>query len=188
MRRLCHLLLHLAALFAGQAAAQDIPDTAFLTAVRYAVDNADSFEDPVEAGVWLTDMSNRLKYIMTDPDERLFFLRQLHREAARVELEPELILAVIQVESNFDNFAISRVGARGLMQVMPFWIDEIGHPTDNLLNPKTNLRYGCTILKQYLVRENGNLSRALARYNGSLGKNDYPQKVFQALNNKWFKG
>ena len=103
------------------------------------------------------------------------------------DLPPELVLAVIDVESNFDRFAISRVGARGLMQIMPFWLDEIGRPDDNLMHIHTNLRFGCTILKYYLDMENGDLIRALGRYNGSLGKRRYPNKVLDKLRLKWYR-
>jgi soluble lytic murein transglycosylase-like protein len=104
-------------------------------------------------------------------------------EAKRVDLPPELILAVIEVESNFDRFAISVAGARGLMQIMPFWKEEIGRPGDNLMHANTNL----TILKHYYDKENGDLRRALGRYNGSLGKRKYPNKVIDKLTRKWFK-
>ena len=96
------------------------------------------------------------------------------------------MLSVIQVESNFDRFAVSVAGALGLMQVMPFWLDEIGRPGDNLLDIRTNLRFGCTILRYYLDREQGHLSRALARYNGSVGKTWYPDRVFRALRTRWY--
>ena len=98
------------------------------------------------------------------------------------------MLAVIEVESHFDRFAISRVGAQGMMQVMPFWREEIGRPGDNLVRVDTNLRYGCTILKFYLDKEKGDLRRALGRYNGSLGKRKYPNKVIDKLSTKWFQG
>ena len=100
-------------------------------------------------------------------------------------LPPELVLAVIEVESHFDRFAVSRVGAQGMMQVMPFWKDEIGRPDDNLTHNPTNLEYGCRILQFYLQRENGNLHRALARYNGSVGQRVYSDKVYRAWRNRW---
>jgi soluble lytic murein transglycosylase-like protein len=108
-------------------------------------------------------------------------------EASRAKLPPELVLAVIQVESNFDRFAISEAGARGLMQVMPFWLKELGRPDDNLFDAQTNLRFGCTILRYYLDREKGNRVRALARYNGSIGSFRYPNLVFAALRDKWYR-
>ena len=133
-------------------------------------------------------MSRRLEPQGRDPQQRLRILTRVHYEARRAGLEPELVLAVIDVESNFDRYAVSVAGALGLMQIMPFWLDEIGRPGDNLLHVDTNLRYGCTILKYYLDKENGDLRRALGRYNGSLGKRKYPNKVIDRLTRKWYKG
>lgn len=152
-----------------------------------AVSASDSFPDRFEAEVWLTDMSARLARQVPDAEERIAILTRVHYEASRAELPPELILAVIEVESNFDRYAISVAGAIGLMQIMPFWLDEIGRPNDNLLHIETNLRYGCTILKYYLDKENGDLRRALGRYNGSLGQRQYPNKVVDKLSRKWFR-
>lgn len=155
--------------------------------LKEAVEDSSGFIDRFDAEVWLLDMSTRLQKTVTDDKERLSILKHVHQEATRAGLEPELVLAVIQVESNFDRFAISRVGARGLMQIMPFWLKEIGRPDDNLFEIQTNLRFGCTILKYYLDIEKGNLTRALGRYNGSLGKYKYPRKVYRALDRRWFK-
>src|SRR5690606_5057031 len=123
-----------------------------------------------DAEVWLLDMSTRLAPFLPDPAERLALLRLVHAEARRAGLKPDLVLALIEVESRFDRFAISRAGAQGLMQVMPFWKNEIGRPNDNLTDLLTNLRYGCQILKFYMDKENGNWMHALARYNGSYGQ------------------
>lgn len=150
------------------------------------VNDASSFTDRFDAEVWLVDMSGRLHRYVKDNEERMTLLRLVHAEAKRAKLTPELVLSVIHVESRFDPYAISRVGAQGLMQVMPFWKKEIGRPDDNLTKVQTNLRYGCTILKHYLDKEKGNLSRALARYNGSLGKTWYPERVFNAWEKYWF--
>jgi len=169
------------------ATAEQVPDPELREVLRAAASEADSFEDRFDAEVWLTDMSSRLQRQVKDPDERMEILTRVHYEATRVELPPELILAVIEVESNFDPYAISVAGALGLMQVMPFWKDEIGRPGDNLNHVDTNLRYGCTILKFYLDKEKGDLRRALGRYNGSLGKRKYPNKVIDKLSYKWFK-
>ena len=169
------------------AAAEQVPDPELRDILLAAATEADSFEDRFDAEVWLTDMSARLARQVKDPKERMEILTRVHYEAARVDLPPELILAVIDVESNFDRYAISVAGALGLMQVMPFWKDEIGRPDDNLNRIDTNLRYGCTILRYYLDKENGDLRRALGRYNGSLGKRKYPNKVVDKLSNKWFK-
>lgn len=148
--------------------------------------DADSFEDRFDAEVWLMDMSNRLTPFIDDPRRRLSLLKSIHREATRANLKPDLVLALIEVESNFDRFAISRVGAQGLMQVMPFWKDEIGRPDDNLTHIDTNLSYGCRILQFYLQKENGNWMNALARYNGSYGKYWYPERVMNAWRKRWF--
>ena len=166
---------------------QEEADPALLALLRAAASEADSFEDHFAAEVWLTDMSARLERQVDDTDERLEILQRVHFEAMRTELAPELILAVIDVESNFDRFAISYAGARGLMQIMPFWLDEIGRPDDNLMHIDTNLRFGCTILKYYIELENGDLQLALGRYNGSRGKRTYPNKVLDKLRLKWYR-
>ena len=162
-------------------------DTELRDALRAAVADADSFEDRFDATVWLTDMSGRLQKKVPDPEERLYILKRVHLEAARADLPAELVLAVIDIESNFDQYAVSRVGAQGLMQIMPFWMKEIGRPDDNLFKVDTNLRMGCTILRHYLDREKGDLVRALARYNGSLGRRTYPDKVLSRLSRKWYR-
>lgn len=163
------------------------PDPELRQRLIKAVEQADSFKDRYDAEVWLLDMSTRLEKRLPDPKERLQLLRLIHREASLVDLAPELVLAVIDIESRFDRYAISRSGAQGLMQVMPFWLHEIGHPDDNLMDIKINLRMGCTILKYYIDKEKGHLRRALARYNGSLGKWQYPDKVMHALSTHWFR-
>lgn len=156
--------------------------------LKQAVADAGSFKDRFDAEVWLFDMSGRMTRYIKDPQERLTFLRSVHREASAAGLSPELVLALIEVESYFDRFAVSRVGAQGLMQVMPFWKKEIGRPDDNLTNADTNLRYGCQILQFYLQKEKGNVHRALARYNGSLGKSWYPERVFDRWRRHWYNG
>ena len=163
------------------------PDPELREALRIAANESPSFVDRFDGEVWLTDMARRLERQVGDPEERIRILTLVHMEANRVELPPELILAVIEVESNFDRYAVSVAGALGLMQVMPFWLDEIGRPDDNLLHTDTNLRYGCTILRFYYDKEEGDLRRALGRYNGSLGKRKYPNKVIDKLSKKWFK-
>jgi soluble lytic murein transglycosylase-like protein len=174
-------------LAAGGAVAQGAPDPELRDALRAAASDTTSFVDRFDAEVWLTDMSRRLERQVKDPQERIKILKLVHLEADRADLAPELILAVIETESNFDHYAISVAGAIGLMQIMPFWLDEIGRPEDNLLHIETNLRYGCTILKFYLDKENGDLRRALGRYNGSLGRRKYPNKVIDKLTKKWFQ-
>ena len=191
-RKICTvacLLPLLVLLYSSTAAAatQERPDAEMRRLLINAIQSADSFEDRFDAEVWLTDMSKRLADRIHDPKERLLILKTIHYEATRVGLPPEMVLALIQVESNFDRFAISSAGARGLMQVMPFWLDEIGRPDDDLFDIHTNLRIGCTILRLYLDREKGDRTRALARYNGSIGKVWYPQRVFRALSKHWYR-
>ena len=152
-----------------------------------AIESADSFNDRFDAEVWLFDMSSRMEPYVSDKEFRLDLLKNIHREATRVDLPPELVIAVIEIESRFDTFAISRSGAQGLMQVMPFWLDEIGRPEDNLVDMNTNLRMGCTILKYYMDMERNDLRGALARYNGSYGdiRHTYSNKVLDALRLRW---
>jgi len=163
-------------------------DPQLRTVLLEAVANADSFDDRFAAEVWLTDMSQRLARQVPDLDERLQILRTVHYEAARTDIAPELVLAVIEVESNFDRFAISSSSALGLMQVMPFWVHELGgdNPSE-LLDVQYNLLLGCRILKYYLDMENGELVRALGRYNGSLGRRAYADRVIDALRTKWYR-
>lgn len=168
-------------------AQQTEPDPALRELLRQAASEATSFPDRFDAEVWLHDMSSRLARQVREAEERIEILQAVHFEATRAELPPELVLAVIDVESNFDRFALSHVGARGLMQIMPFWLKEIGRPDDNLFYVRTNLRFGCTILKYYLDMEGGDMQRALGRYNGSLGKRDYPNRVIDRLREKWFR-
>lgn len=156
--------------------------------LEQTINESDSFEDRYDAEVWLVDMSARLQRYMKAPPERLELLKAVHREARAAELKPDLVLALIQIESRFDQYAVSRVGAQGLMQVMPFWKNEIGRPSDNLTDMDTNLRYGCRILQFYLAREKGNLAKALARYNGSVGKTWYAELVMDAWYDYWIAG
>ncbi len=181
---ICFLLpLALAASLPAQASA----DPELRRLLKEAVESDYGFEDRFDAQVWLLDMSNRLKKFVADPRSRLELLKQVHYEARRVDIEPELVLAVIEVESRFDEYAISVSGARGLMQVMPFWLEEIGISDSNLFKVRTNLRMGCTILRYYIDMEPDDLGRALARYNGSLGTTVYANKVITALRSNWFK-
>jgi soluble lytic murein transglycosylase-like protein len=162
-------------------------DPELRAALERAVAESDSFPDRFEAEVWLLDMSRRLERKLPDHKFRIEFLKQVHYEANRVRLPPELVLAVIEVESNFNPFAISSAGARGLMQVMPFWLKQIGRPGDSLFRVHTNLRFGCTILRYYLDKEKGNLFHALARYNGSRGQRTYPTLVDRAWRTRWYR-
>ncbi|MDD5387840.1 MAG: lytic transglycosylase domain-containing protein [Gallionellaceae bacterium] len=149
-----------------------------------AVESA-AFADTPYVQAWLTEMSQRLKRRIPDTEFREDFLNTLHYEATRAGLDPELMLGLIEVESGFKKYAVSVVGARGFTQVMPFWVDTIGTREHNLFHLRTNLRYGATILRHYLDIERGNLFRALGRYNGSLGKPEYPNMVRAAWRNHW---
>jgi len=161
-------------------------DPELLALLTQAASESDSFKDHFEATVWLTDMSHRLRKKVPNKELRIRLLKNIHYEATRAKLDPGLVMAIVDVESNFNPYAISRVGARGLMQVMPFWLKKIGKPGDSLFNVRTNLRLGCTIFKHYLEKEKGNMTAALSRYNGSRGKYKYPKKVYYALDNRWF--
>ena len=154
--------------------------------VRKAASETDSFHDRFDGEVWLVDMSQRLEKRVPDSQYRVELLKNVHYEAHRSGLPPELVLAVIDVESNFSQYAISRAGARGLMQVMPFWLKIIGKPGDSLFRIQTNLRLGCTILKYYLNKEQGNLQAALKRYNGT-SERTYAMKVDRLLRTRWFR-
>ncbi|SFK33784.1 Transglycosylase SLT domain-containing protein [Nitrosomonas aestuarii] len=151
-------------------------------------DEAVTYQDYIKLttdNVWLVTMSERLKRFKSDQNERESFLRTVYYEATRAGLNPQLVLSVIQVESGFRKYAISHAGARGYMQIMPFWIDTIGEANHNLFHLRVNLRYGCMILRHYLNKENGDLFRALGRYNGSLGQSTYPQLVFNLWHSTW---
>lgn len=157
----------------------EVVDPALRVALKESFANANSFSDRFMAEVWLVDMSGRISRYVPDNIERVDILKTAHAEAKRHELPINLVLGLIHTESLFNRFAISRAGAQGLMQVMPFWKNEIGRPEDNLTNIQTNLRYGCTILKHYLKVAKGNVTEALARYNGSYGKTWYPERVYR---------
>lgn len=153
--------------------------------LRQSIEQAESFEDRFDAEVWLIAKSTSLQRFIKEPEERFRILRLVHREATRAGVPADLVLAVIQIESAFDPYAVSRVGAQGMMQVMPFWKKEIGREQDSLIDLETNLRYGCTILKYYIDKEKGRWSEGLARYNGSYGKTWYPEKVLTAWQKYW---
>lgn len=144
-----------------------------------------AFATQYEADFWLNEMSRRLQKRLPDTGFRTDFLKTVHYEATRAGLDPELVLGLIEVESGFKKYAVSSAGARGYMQVMPFWVREIGTKEHNLFHLRINLRYGCTILRHYLDIEKGDLYRALGRYNGSLGEPKYPNLVRAAWHKNW---
>jgi len=181
------LLTAIAAVLAWSSSAfcDDPIDQELLALLKTTVSQADSFEDRFDAEVWLMSKSSQLKRFVKDDAKRLNLLRKIHHAATKAGLSPEIVLALIEVESHFDHYAVSSAGAQGMMQVMPFWKKELGRPDDNLIDPDTNLRYGTTILKYYLDKEKGRLADALARYNGSYGKYWYSERVFRAYEKRW---
>ena len=176
---------------AAQAGAQQYEPLA--ASVRAALHEAVSdavaptlpIPDACDRSLWLTEMSRRLQKRSPGENYRKALLTSIHYEATRAGLDPQLVLGLIQVESNFRKYAISSASARGYMQVMPFWLKVMNRPDDNLFHLRTNLRYGCTILRHYLDIEKGDLFRALGRYNGSLGKAEYPDLVRTAWEKHW---
>lgn len=190
MRRLILVLALLwpPVVFAGAQKYEPLSESVRAALSRTVSDQApprSSFLESIDAVEWLSEMSTRLEKRIPDRDGRLEFLRAVHYEATRAGLDPQLVLGLIQVESGFKKYAVSAAGARGFMQVMPFWIKVIGRGDDNLFHLRTNLRYGCTILRHYLDIEKGDLYRALGRYNGSLGRPEYPNMVRAAWHNQW---
>jgi soluble lytic murein transglycosylase-like protein len=168
----------------------DDVDPELRATLQRAVAESDSFADRFDAQVWLSDMSARLSRQVPDHEERLDILRIVHKHATLTGVAPELVLAVIDVESNFDRFAISSATALGLMQVMPFWLDEldVGDGDFNrLFDMELNVLLGCRILKYYLDMEGGDLMQGLARYNGSTGERWYSDRVINRLTTKWFR-
>ena len=143
------------------------------------------FRDNQEGHKWISEMSVRLEKRIPDRKERLELLRTIHFEAVRNRLDPQLVLGVIEIESGFRKYAVSKAGARGFMQVMPFWTGALKRPRDNLFSLRTNLRYGCVILRYYLNLEKGDYFRALGRYNGSLGQPEYPNMVHATWRGRW---
>jgi soluble lytic murein transglycosylase-like protein len=179
--------LALAATFAHAGAQRyEVLSASVRASLARAVNDRSTFDSrDLDTRAWVRAMTPRLAGRFRDEQETREFLGLVRYEALRAGLDPHLVLAVIDVESRFHKYAVSRAGARGLMQVMPFWIEQIGERGQNLFHERTNLRYGCTILRFYLDRENGNLANALARYNGSLGRGEYPDRVLAALRSRW---
>ena len=179
------LLLSMLAISSLAATTEQLSSQALLE-IKQTIQAAGSFDDKFAAEVWLVGMRHRLKKFVPESAKRLALLRMIHENATRAQLSPQLVLSVIEVESRFNTYAISSAGAQGLMQVMPFWKKSIGEPHDNLTNAETNLRYGCNILSHYLKIEKGNMTKALARYNGSKGQTWYPERVLLAWERHWF--
>ena len=143
------------------------------------------FRAPEDGQRWLAEMDRRLEKRIPDRKQRLELLRTVQYEATRARLDPQLVLGIIEIESAFRKYAVSRAGARGYMQVMPFGVQLTGQPSHNLFHLRTNVAYGCAILRHYLDMEKGDYFRALGRYNGSLGKPEYPNLVLSAWRWRW---
>jgi soluble lytic murein transglycosylase-like protein len=194
MRKLARWALYLALLgapgaaIAGAQAYEPLAasvQAALSKAVSDHAPRTSAFASKLDEVEWLTAMSRRLDTRIRDHKTRIAFLKSVHYEATRADLDPQLVLGLIQVESGFKKYAVSISGARGFMQVMPFWVKLIGAKSDNLFDMRKNIRYGCTILHHYLDLERGDMYRALGRYNGSLGKAEYPRAVEAAWKKQW---
>jgi soluble lytic murein transglycosylase-like protein len=175
-------------LIAGNQVYEPLADSVRQRLSRVVSDRAPAslnFRSSLDGQRWLEAMERRLARRMPDRKQRLELLRAVHYEAMRSRLDPQLVLGLIEVESGFRKYAVSSAGARGYMQVMPFWVKLIGQPSHNLFHLRTNLAYGCAILRHYLDVENGDYFRALGRYNGALGKAEYPNLVRAAWKGRW---
>jgi soluble lytic murein transglycosylase-like protein len=173
---------------AGNQIYEPLADSVRQRLSRMVADRAPAglnFRSPQDAQRWIEEMDKRLARRIPERQQRLELLRAVHYEALRARLDPQLVLGLMEVESGFRKYAVSRAGARGYMQVMPFWVALIGQPAHNLFHLRTNLAYGCAILRHYLDMERGDYFRALGRYNGSLGKPEYPNLVLTAWKGRW---
>jgi soluble lytic murein transglycosylase-like protein len=173
---------------AGNQIYEPLADSVRQRLSRMVADRAPAglnFRSPQDAQRWIEEMDKRLARRIPERQQRLELLRAVHYEALRARLDPQLVLGLIEVESGFRKYAVSRAGARGYMQVMPFWVALIGQPAHNLFHLRTNLAYGCAVLRHYLDMERGDYFRALGRYNGSLGKPEYPNLVLTAWKGRW---
>jgi soluble lytic murein transglycosylase-like protein len=184
---LASLLLACTALTCGEVARADADaqkEPELRSVVQSAISQAECFPDQYESAVWYTMMEPRLRKLVKDKDERLDILKTVFCEAHRdgeTRLPPGLVMALIHVESRFDRWAVSSAGAVGLMQVMPFWPEQLGMRRYELTKVPSNIRMGCAILRHYLKRERNNVQKALARYNGSVGRREYSDLVI----NQW---
>jgi soluble lytic murein transglycosylase-like protein len=180
----CALTLLATIAAAGPAPSADPKlDAAVKTAMQMP---RDGFRDLYVRQVWLKIMSARLARIIANPTKRQKLLLLVHAEAVKAGVPAALVLAIINAESNFDRWAVSSVGAQGLMQIMPFWLKIAGKPGDNLFNSRTNLRLGCTILAYYLKRAHGDIALALQSYYGLRYGNRYSEKVLRLLATRWY--
>jgi soluble lytic murein transglycosylase-like protein len=170
-------------LLAGVAHADQQRDPELKAVVAKAIGEAQCFTDHYDSAVWYTLMEPRLRRIVKEKDERLEIIKEVYCETHRTgeaRLPPGLVMGVIDVESRFDRWAVSSAAAVGLMQVMPFWPEQLGMRRYDLVHVAPNIRMGCAILRFYLKYEHNDVRKALARYNGSIGRRDYPDKVINA--------
>ncbi len=186
-RRADRLVAWAACAFAAAAApvaqADQQQDAGLRSVIEHAVAQAECFPDRYESAVWFTMMEPRLVKRVPDKAERLEILRTVFCEAHRkgeMRLPPGLVMAVIDVESRFNRWAVSYAGAVGLMQIMPFWPDKLGMKRHQLTQIGPNVRMGCAILRYYIKYESNNVQKALARYNGSVGRRDYSDLVINS--------
>lgn len=170
--------------FSHKHAQAEQVDKRLIQALQQATHDINEQTIDLDSLLWLSSMSERLVRRIPDPFYRIRLLKAVRSEALRAALDPQLVLAVIDIESNFNRHALSHAGAQGLMQVMPFWKEVHGSSADDFYNPLVSLRYGCTILRHYLDKY-GNPSDALAAYNGSLGRSTYSGKVERRLKEHW---
>lgn len=182
----CLATVVLAAVAQGAARAPEHAPEVLVDTLSRVADGSTPSRPLEPARAWLDSMQSRLAPFVPDATARLALLERVRLEADLAGLPPGIVLAMIQVESGFETHARSSAGAQGLMQIMPFWKNVIGRAQDDLFDAGLNLRYGCTILAHYLQLENGDLTRALARYNGSLGQTWYPERVMRAWRTRWW--
>ena len=186
-RALAALTLLAVLVLPGPARADEQRDPELKALLQKIIGSADCFADKYESEVWYKAMEPRLAHFVPTHAERVEILDHVYCEAKRdpaLQIPPDLVLALMEVESRFDRWAVSPAGAVGLMQVMPFWPRELG-VQNQLVKVAPNIRMGCEILRYYLRVEHHNWSLALARYNGSVGRNKYPALVMQRWDRVW---
>lgn len=160
-------------------------DTALKDVIAQAIAAKECFIDKYDAAVWYKLMEPRMRRYVKEPEQRIKILKHVYCEARARKLPGELVLAVIDVESSFNSWAVSSTGAQGLMQVMPFWPERLGMKRHQLMQIEANIRMGCAILRYYYDREKGDVRKALARYNGAIGRREYPDLVITRWTTRW---
>jgi soluble lytic murein transglycosylase-like protein len=178
-------LLFALVLIAPGARADRQQDPELKAVLQKAITAGQCFTEKYDAEVWYKLMEPRLRKYVKDLGERIEILTNVYCEARHSQLPAELVLAVMDVESSFNRWAVSSAGAQGLMQVMPFWPEQLGMRRHQLVQIQPNIRMGCAILKFYYDRERRDVRKALARYNGSVGRRDYPDLVISRWTSRW---